>query len=114
MALSIFPENRNSIGITGGVKLFLDFNLTQRASLFDLNGKPLPGNVLNITGATMPEFQSSASVLYVANAAGETIAIAPHAQRTAVVVTGSKGANAALTSLMAALVQLGLVVDTTS
>lgn len=29
-------------------------------------------------------------------------------------VTGSKGANAALTSLMAALVALGLVTDTTS
>lgn len=29
-------------------------------------------------------------------------------------VTGSKGANAALTSLMAALVTLGLVIDTTS
>ena len=29
-------------------------------------------------------------------------------------VTGSKGANAALTSLMTALVALGLVIDTTS
>ncbi len=29
-------------------------------------------------------------------------------------VTGSKGANAALTSLMAALVAMGLVIDTTS
>ena len=31
-----------------------------------------------------------------------------------ITVTGSKGANAALTSLMAALVSLGLVIDTTS
>lgn len=31
-----------------------------------------------------------------------------------IVVTGSKGANAALTSLLAALVTLGLVTDTTT
>lgn len=37
-----------------------------------------------------------------------------HAPATKQTVTGSKGANAALTSLMAALVALGFVTDSTS
>jgi hypothetical protein len=56
--LNIFPENRSTLGLYGGgVKLFLDPGLTQRATLFDLNGRPLTGNTLNIASSVMPEFQ---------------------------------------------------------
>lgn len=69
---------------------------------------PLPANLL--TTAPAP--------IQVRDAGGATIANPQSVQDTAtvvpIVVTGSKGANAALTSLMAALVSLGLVVDTTS
>lgn len=114
--MNLFPESRQPIGIVGGgVQLFIDAGLTQRASLFDVNGKPLPGNALNIPySGVLPVFQSTASLLYLRAPSGEIMELYPSAQKTAPVVTGSKGANAALTSLMAALSSLGLVVDSTT
>lgn len=113
MALNIFaPEP--TYGNAGGVPLYTDAKMTQRASLFDLTGRPLPGNMLNVTGAFIPEFQASNSVLYLRAASGDVVQLFANDKRTAPTVTGAKGGNAALTSLMAALVQLGIVVDQTS
>lgn len=113
MALNIFPPS-HTYGNAGGVALYADSKLTQRASLFDLNGRPLQGNVLNVTGAFMPEFQAPNSVLYLRASGGDVVELFASGPRTAPIVTGAKGGNAALTSLVSALAQLGIVVDQTS
>lgn len=114
MALNIFPHDREPNGLAGAVPLFTDAKLAQRAQLYDLNGVPLVANVIYVRDRRLPEFQAAAGLLYGRAEDGTVVALAPMAQRVQPIVTGSKGANAALTSLMAALSQLGIVVDQTS
>ena len=113
MALNTFAPS-HTYGNAGGLALYADSKLTQRATLFDLNGRPLQGNVLNVTGAFMPEFQASNSVLFLRASSGDVVELFASGQRTAQIVTGAKAGNAALTSLVAALAQLGLIIDQTS
>lgn len=114
--MNIFPSVRNQIGVTGGnVKVYVDSAFSQRASLFDINGVPIANNTLNIPNSgTLPEFQATQSILYLRLNDNTPLALLPSSQRTASTVTGAKGGNAALTSLIAALVAQGLIVDQTS
>lgn len=116
MALSTFPAVPTALGIAGGgVPVFTDTKCTSRAQLFDSAGLPLRGNALELPSTgRIPLFQANASVLYVRDCTGAVITLDPSAQRTAVAVTGAKGGNAALTSLIAALSQAGIIVDQTT
>lgn len=113
MALNVFQPSP-TFGVSGGLALFTDSRLTLRATVYDLNGRPLPGNVVNVTGALIPEFQSASGILFFRAGSGEVAALSASGQRSGVVVSGAKGGNAALTSLIAALAQLGIVVDQTT
>jgi hypothetical protein len=120
MANNIFAENPGPYpGLAGGIPIWLDATAKlQRAAVFSATtGVPLPGNVVIVpSSGVIPPFGCAAPVVYIVAPSFDIIALAPSGQRTAPIVTGSKGANAALTSLMAALGQsgLGLVTDQTS
>ena len=95
--------------------VFSDQGCTISASLFDVNGKPLPHNLLTIPDSgLLPAFQAAGSILYVRADDGSVRQLFASPQRTMATVTGAKAGNAALTSLLTALAQLGIVVDQTT
>jgi len=124
MANNTFPSNNGPYKLAGAQKVFVDTKFQTRANVLDTNGNPLPGNQVNVPpSGIVPNFQITATVtagvtspgvVYLQGDDGNPIPLYPNAHTTTPTVTGSKGANAALTSLMSALAQLGIVVDSTS
>ena len=112
--LNTFPMVSHVTGLGGGQPVFLDPACRNRATVLSPTGAPLPGNEVTVTGETVPLFQAAAAVVYMRDATGQAVALYPHPTANPPTVTGSKGSNAALTSLMQALAGLGLVVDQTS
>ena len=113
--MNTFPSDRLGVGMIGPIPVFVDARLTVRATLFDEHGNPLPHNQLTIPDSGMlPNFSANATVLYVRADDGTVRELFSNVARTMIPVNGSKGGNAALTSLMAALAQLGIVVDQTT
>lgn len=93
-----------------GYFLFTDKGLANPATLLDANGNPLPSNQVNLNGdGTWPTVQSTASPLWFVDEEGTKIQINPGLGYGApVAVTGAKGSNAALGSLIAALISVGV------
>ena len=113
MALNTFPSDRRGIGVVGPWPVFADQLCTISASLFDVNGKPLRLLTIPESGL-LPAFQAAASILYVRADDGTVRQLFPNYVRTMATVTGAKAGNVALTSLLSALAQLGIVVDQTT
>jgi hypothetical protein len=101
-------------GLPTGVKFYLDPKCQQAATVFTRSGSVTPGNTVALVDGILPLFQANATVLYYRDGQGNVDAVYPHPNATPSTVTGSKGANAALTSLMTTLAGLGIVVDGTS
>ena len=115
MALNFFPLDDASIGIDGAIPIFVDSGCTIRATLYDTNGAVLRGNSLFVGSSDrLPTFQANATVVYTRDAGGRVVTIYPHPAKNSPIITGSKGANAALTSLITALANEGLIVDQTT
>lgn len=112
--MNVFPSNPNVPALGQSFTVYADPACQVKASLFDLNGHPLPGSQATVVGGLIQPFQSTLTVLYARDMAGQIEALYPHAAATKPTVTGSKGANAALTSLVQALAAVGLIVDQTT
>lgn len=112
--MNVFPSNANVPPLGPSFIVFSDPACRTKAAVFDLFGHPLPGSQVQAPGGVVTQFQASATVLYARDTAGQVEALYPHPAATQPTVTGSKGANAALTSLVQALAALGLIVDQTT
>lgn len=115
--MNTFPQNPGPYGHGGSTGVWIDPKALNPATVFDATGAPLPGNRLPVDndGRILP-FQAAPAVLYIKTASRKIVALYPSVPTvgTAPTVTGSKGANAALTSLMTTLAALGIVVDGTT
>lgn len=86
--------------------------LKTEAAVLKLTITPATANLINAASGTSLALQSNGTTRFSIDGTGlGFFATAPAAKAT---VTGSKGANAALTSLMTALAGYGLVTDSTS
>lgn len=86
--------------------------LKTEAAVHKLTITPATANLINAASGTSLALQSNGTTRFSLDGTGIGFyATAPAAKQT---VTGSKGANAALTSLMTALSTIGLVTDSTS
>lgn len=112
--MNVFPSNPSVPALGQSFVAYVDPACRVKASLFDLNGHPLPGAQATVVGGVIQPFQAAPSVLYARDTAGQIEALYAHAAATKPTVTGAKGANAALTSLVQALAALGLIVDQTT
>jgi hypothetical protein len=113
MALFTYTLPGTTDGITA--VLYVDPDCTVPATLTALNGAPIPGSIVS-AGQDGISFQSASGVLYRAGEDGVTSRLDPELNFDAPgTVTGSKGANAALASLITQLIAIGLpLVDQTS
>lgn len=114
--MPVFPSVRNAPVATTGETIFADAACTQKASITTVAGIPIPNSKID-TGrdGLRPQFVSTLPVVYVRNAGFVTALYPDIASTAAVVVTGAKGGNAALTSLIAALVAVGIpITDSTT
>ena len=109
-----FPDRDGGTNFGSHIQFFTDAKCTQLASLTDMNGVPLPKAQVQVLNGVIQSFQSSATILYCRNNSGNIVSFYPHIARTMASVSGSKGGNAALSSLMSALSGQGLVSDATS
>lgn len=113
--MNTFPSESGPYnGLGGGVTVFLDLACTQLAAINSATGAALPKSIAPVQGQRVQPFQSAASILYIRDSTGQTIPLYPSVNRTVPTVSGSKGANAALTSLIQALAAEGIIVDTTT
>ena len=113
--MNTFPAESGPYGVSGSVPVYTDPACRNQAPIFDGNGAQLRNNApILVTGRIAP-FQSTASVLYIRYGVGNVITLYPAiVNKTPPTVTGSKGGNAALASLVGALAAAGVIVDTTS
>lgn len=112
--MNVFPSNSNVPPLGPSFIAFSDPTCRSKAAVFDLFGHPLPGSQVSAPGGVISQFLSAATVLYARDTAGQVETLYPHVAATQPIVTGSKGANAALTSLVQALAAVGLIVDQTT
>jgi hypothetical protein len=112
--MNVFPLNTDGTAFGEYIQPCVDPAATIPAAVFDMNGAPIPNGTVVIASQTIPLFQSAASILYVTNTGGYISPIYPAPDATHPTITGSKGGNAALTSLISALAAQGLIVDTTT
>jgi len=98
-----------------GATMYADPACSVKAVLTDLNGRTLSGSVATIQDGSFAQFQATQAVLYFRAASGVIYPVYPEAHAGVLpVVTGSKGANAALTSLLAALASAGIITDSST
>lgn len=114
MTMNVFPLNAEPSQFGPSFIVYSDPNCTQRAAVYNMKGQPLPGSQVTSTGRQYQQFQCTATVLYTRDLSGYVETIYPHPFASSPVVTGSKGSNAALTSLIAALAAQGLITDQTT
>jgi hypothetical protein len=115
--VSLFPAERFWPARTSSITVFTDPACRVLAQVVTQAGAALPGSKVNIgPDERIPLFQGppGATVLYCRDANGNILALYPHAPASATAVTGSKGGNAALASLISALAAEGLVIDQTT
>lgn len=111
-----FPHERVAPLATTGETIYADPACTQRATITTLAGVPIPNSKID-TGrdGLRAQFICALPVVYVRNSGAVTPLYPDIASSTSVAVTGSKGGNAALTSLIAALIAAGVpITDSTS
>lgn len=113
---NVFPENTSGYNFGSHVQFFVDPACTIAAPITDpTTGMALPKSQVAVVGGVISSFAAgTATVLYARNNSGVTQTFYPSAVRTKPTVTGSKSANAALTSLVTALAAQGIISDTTS
>jgi len=88
--------------------LYVDPACTVPATVTALNGAPIPDSVV-VAGRDGASFQSASSPLYTPAADGTATVLNPALNfATPSAVTGAKGANAALGSLITALIAVGI------
>lgn len=112
-----FPATRTPPARTSGITVFTDQACTRVASITSLTGVPYPNGRIDVgSDDLLPEFigPAGATVLYAKTAGGVPFVMHPAPITTVPTVTGAKGGNAALTSLMTALAASGIVVDATT
>lgn len=112
-----FPATRTPPAHTSGITVYADSACRQVAAITTLTGVPIPGARIDVgTDELLPEFlgPAGATVLYSRTAAGTPFIMHPQTAANPPTVTGSKGGNAALASLMTALAAAGIVVDGTT
>jgi hypothetical protein len=112
-----FPATRTPPPNLSSVAVYTDSAGHSLATITTVAGAPVPGSRINVgLDGLMPEFLGPAgvTVLYGKTAAGVVFVLHPQLAVNPATVTGSKGSNAALTSLMAALNAAGIVVDATT
>jgi hypothetical protein len=112
--MNIFPLNPDSAALGQAFTVYTDPRCTVKAPVFDTSGRPIPASQITVTGKQIPQFQSTATVLYARDTAGIVETLYPHPFASSPAVTGAKGGNAALTSLIAALAAQGIITDQTS
>lgn len=100
-------------GDPSGVVIFADKLLKTAAPINStVNGAPLPGSKIDKwDNGDWPAFTSTLTPLYYKAGNGTVSTLYPVLGSTTVNVTGSKGANAALTSLIAALIAAGVPIN---
>jgi hypothetical protein len=116
--VAVFPADR-SAGKQQSATIYLDAGLTRRAPITDANGNTIASAQIAADDDHLwPIFQSAASVVYYRNANTgkvETMRSAGIAAGTTISITGSRGGNAALASLIAGLIAAGVpITDNTS
>ena len=97
-------------GSTDGLTavLYVDPACTVPAAVTQLNGAPIPDSVV-VAGRDGASFQSVSSPLYTPAPDGAVAVLSPALNFAAPsAVTGAKGSNAALASLIAALIAVGV------
>ena len=117
MTTLTFPSNRATIRV--GEIVHTDAACTQKATILTPDGVPIPNSHLVAVDGLRPYFTCATNtVLYVRTASGNVETLYPTddpSTAAAVAVTGSKGSNAALTSLIAALIAVGVpITDSTT
>lgn len=113
--MATYPNNRAALGQFA--VLFTDAKLTQKAAIFDLSGKPLPGSQIIAQNGLWQEFTFAGSgALYYRAPDGSIDHLLPAATYAATVITGSRGGAtvAVLTSVLAALAAQGVITDNTT
>jgi hypothetical protein len=114
MARLLFPALRTPPPRTTGVTLYTDAACRALADLLTPAGTPMPGGKVDVgADGLLPLFQgpNGAAVLYARTPTGAVTTLHPTPTAPPAVVTGSKGSNAALGSLIGVLAGEGLVVD---
>jgi len=99
------------------VTVYVDQTCRTPANILTQNGAPVPGSKLDLgTDGQLPLFQGpdTITVLWAKAGYGTPFSLHPAATVSLPIVTGAKGGNAALTSLLAALAVEGVIVDQTS
>lgn len=118
MARLTFPNDTSALRFTTSAVLYADPACTALADVQYIGGAPIPGSKIDADATgSLPLFlgPSGATVVYTRTPSGQVETLYPNVSGAASVnVTGSKGANAALTSLIAALVAQGLITDSTT
>jgi hypothetical protein len=99
-------------GDPSGITLCSDKLLRSPAPVFNTTGAPLPGSKLDRwDNGDWPQFTSTITPLYYRAGNGTVSTLTPVIGSSVVAVTGAKGGNAALASLIAALVQAGVPIN---
>ena len=117
MTTLTFPSNRATR--RAGEIIYTDAACTQKATILTPAGVPIPNSHIVAVEGLRPFFTCATNtVLYVKTDGGNVETLYPTddpSTATAVAVTGSKGSNAALTSLIAALIAVGVpITDSTT
>jgi hypothetical protein len=114
MARLLFPVLRTPPPGTSGITVFTDASCHTVAGLLTTAGLPVPGGKIDVgPDGLLPFFRGpdGATILYTRTPTGAVTALHPAPTAALPVVAGSKGANAALGSLLGALAGEGVVVD---
>lgn len=118
MARQTFPHATSALPRSSSAVIYADPACKVLADIQQPAGRPIPGSKIDVdqTG-NLPQFlgPDTAQVVYTRTLAGQVVPLYPVVNGSvAVNVSGAKGSNAALGSLIAALVAQGLITDSTS
>ena len=113
--MNVFPSDSSGANFGSHVQVYADSNCRVLASVSDpSSGKPLPQAQVAVINGRIQPFSCSQAVVYVRDNSGNIQALYPSSIQTKPTVTGSKGGNAALTSLISTLAGLGIITDSTT
>lgn len=117
MARLLFPSVRTAPATATAVTVYTDAACSLPANILDATNRVIPGGKVDIApDGRLPLFYGpdGVSVLYARAPYGVVTTLHPETIGAAPTVTGAKGGNAALTSLLGALSAAGVVTDATT
>jgi hypothetical protein len=117
MARLLFPSVRTAPGHATAVTVYNDAACTTPANILDVTNRVIPGAKVDVSpDGRLPLFYGpdAVSVLYARAPYGVVTTLHPETVGAAPTISGAKGGNAALTSLIGALSAAGVVTDATS